>query len=236
MSIITASHARRGKTGVPERLCGRTCGPLLVAAKGQSPDPQCRGWEAIFDELRQGNPVDLPNGLSSARSPTPLSPVVPQHPVAAASRLRTALSGKPIKPLDAFDAMAREREYAPVTIKRHRQMFAQWAETTLLHRWFRKTSMTAQTAGSGASPSEQSGKSGTKAIHGAMWSLLGCYRWNLIFACIIQSVAAMASVVPSIIVAALAKSRLSPETRLPTISGNGAGLPLRLHRSAPCWI
>jgi hypothetical protein len=45
-----------------------------------------------------------------------------------------------------------------------------------------------------------------------MWSLLGCYRWNLIFACIIQSVAATASVVPSIVVAALPKSLLSPET------------------------
>jgi len=228
VSIITASHARRGKTGVPERLCGRTCGPLLVAAKKVSLRTRSAedgrrlhadlndSWEAIFDELRQGNPVDLPNGLSSARSPTPLSPVVPQHPVAAASRLRTALSGKPIKPLDAFDAMAREREYAPATIKRHRQMFAQWAETTLLHRWLRKTSMTAQTAGSGAGPSGQSGKSGTKAIHGAMWSLLGCYRWNLIFACIIQSVAAMASVVPSIIVAALAKSLPSPATATAT--------------------
>ena len=108
MGIITASHARRGKRGVPERLCGRTCGPLLVAAKkvslrtrnaeaGKRSSTNC--GRAIPSTCRMVFPRQGRQRLCR-RWP-------PQHPVAAASRLRTALSGKPIKPLGAFDAMAR---------------------------------------------------------------------------------------------------------------------------------
>lgn len=45
-----------------------------------------------------------------------------------------------------------------------------------------------------------------------MWDLLGRYRWHLVVACVIQAIAAAASVVPFIAVASLAKLLLASET------------------------
>lgn len=133
--MISATPVRRGKTGViyfrkavPKDLwstIGRHEIKVSLRTRNAKEGRRLHAdlndkWEAVFEHLRSGNPVELPIGISAGPFSAPSSPASAPEPTVARRKGRAAIAGKAVRPLETFDVMAREREFAPATIKRHR--------------------------------------------------------------------------------------------------------------------
>lgn len=134
MPLSTANPVRRGKSGViyfrkavPKDLrtiLGRSEIKVSLktgnGAEGRVRHAELNGlWERRFEELRRGDIVGLPMGYLPVAEPSTTFRMPPpsQQPVGYTVSDATT----PVRnPVDVFDLMAREREFAPATIKRHR--------------------------------------------------------------------------------------------------------------------
>lgn len=140
MGLSTSSPVRRGKTGViyfrkavPKDLwtiLGRreikvslkTCS----GAEARRRHAELNGaWEGHFDDLRQGDKVEVPIGFSPLAAPisTPALLRVGAVRPSAGEAVNADRPGIPqwaLNPVAIFDLMARERQFAPATVKRHR--------------------------------------------------------------------------------------------------------------------
>lgn len=140
MGLSTSRPVRRGKTGViyfrkavPKDLWSilgrreikvslKTCS----GAEARRRHAELNGlWEGQFDDLRHGNKVEVPIGLSPLAAhisaPTPLrGGVVRSLGGEPAHADRPGIPQWALDPVIIFDLMARERQFAPATVKRHR--------------------------------------------------------------------------------------------------------------------